>query len=173
MNPWITRPQADEYAPYYAPYISQLGEGDLLAMLNRQEEETVKFLGELPEERLRHRYAPGKWSVKEVLGHVMDGERMFAYRALRIARGDTTPLPGYDENTFIQHSDFDTRPIADLLAEYRSVREATLTLFRPMTETMLARRGTANDKTATPRALAWIIAGHEAHHLDVVRTRYL
>jgi uncharacterized damage-inducible protein DinB len=169
----VPRPAADEYASYYATYVSATEGDDLPMLLTTQQRETAALLAGLSEAQAAFRYAPGKWTVREVIGHVSDTERIFAYRLLRIARGDQTPLPGFDENPYVAAAGFERRPLAEVAAEFASVRQATLTLLGGLDDTALARRGTASDKTISARALAWIIAGHERHHLDVIRERYL
>jgi uncharacterized damage-inducible protein DinB len=167
------RPASTEYDPYYSRYIEQVPEGDVLGTLGWQMGDTLAFIRGLPEAAGDSRYAPGKWSVKEVLGHIADTERIFAYRALRIARGDTTPLPGYEQDDYVRAAHFDRRPLAALASEFESVRNATLSLFRSLDAAALLRRGVANEVEVTPRALAYIIAGHERHHLEILRTRYV
>ncbi|HEX5726419.1 MAG TPA: DinB family protein, partial [Longimicrobiaceae bacterium] len=127
----------------------------------------------LPEALHGHRYAEGKWSIREVAGHLADTERIITYRALRIARGDATPLPGFDENAYVAAAGFDARPLESLVAEWEAVREATLAFFRSVDAEAAARRGTANDNAVSVRALAHIVAGHAEHHLEILRTRYL
>ena len=168
-----TPPGADEYGAFYAAYVARVPAGDVLRTLAAQIDETVALFESFGEARGDHRYAPGKWSIKEVVGHLADTERVFAYRALRIARGDATPLPGFDENLFVAHAGFDRRPLADLLAELRLVRQHTIALFAALDDTALARRGTASNNPLTPRAAAYVTAGHERHHVAVVRERYL
>ncbi|MER3428460.1 MAG: hypothetical protein C4334_10225 [Pyrinomonas sp.] len=172
-NTLITRPNPDEYASRFAVYIAQVAAEDALQALAEQRRETLQLFDSLSDERALFRYAPDKWSLKEVLGHVIDTERIFAYRALRFARGDRTPLPGFDQDDYVRAARFDARPLEDLRDEYDSVRCATLTLFRGLDEEELARCGTANQAEATVRALAYVIAGHERHHLRVIRERYL
>ena len=173
----IPRPGADEYAPYYGKYIDLVpeasGEGALAELLERQIEETRSALGGLPDARALHRYAAGKWSIKEVVGHVTDAERVFAYRALWIARADPTPLAGFDENAFVPPGRFDARTLSDLLGELAAVRRATVALLRGLPADAVARRGTASGKPVSVRALAYIIAGHERHHLRILKERYL
>jgi hypothetical protein len=169
----IVRPGPDEYAPYYAGYITEAPGDDALALLEQQQESTLRFLSGIPESKGDARYAPGKWSVKEVVGHVLDSERIFAYRALRIGRGDRTRLPGFDEKAYIPAGNFGARSFADLAEEYADARRATISLFRRFDAEALARRGIANELTISTRALAYILAGHENHHLNVIRTRYL
>ena len=132
----------------------------------------ISTLLAVPRARWTHRYAPGKWSVSEVVGHLADTERIFAYRALRFARNDATPLAGFDENQFVPPANFDARPLPDLAEELRAVRLASVALFRRLDDAALARRGTANQVEITVRALPWIIAGHERHHVAVLKERY-
>ena len=168
----IPRPQPGEFIPYYGRYIDQVAGEDAGAALASQIVETLAALRPLDEPRALHRYAPGKWSVKEVLGHVMDGERVFAYRALRFARKDETPLPGFDETEWAPAGNFDRRPLAELLDEFAAVRAATLQMFRGFEPEALTRMGKANDSPVSVRALAWIIAGHELHHRGLLLERY-
>ncbi len=169
----LRRPTPDECAPGLAGYIAQVTAEDALQALEEQQREMLQLLDSLTDERALVRYAPDKWSLKEVLGHIIDTERIFAYRALRFARGDRTPLPGFDQDEYVRAARFDARPLRDLRDEYESVRRATLALFRGFDEEALAQRGTANEAEATARALAYVIAGHERHHLRIIRNRYL
>jgi len=168
----VTRPDASEYAPYYGTYVGTVPEGDLLQILEDQHRDTQALLGGLSEAQALHRYAPGKWSVKEVVGHLTDAERVFSYRALRFARGDAKPLQGFDENAWVPPGKFDARPLADLAAEFAVVRRATVALFRSLDAAALERRGVASDNLVSVRALAYIIAGHERHHVDILHERY-
>ncbi len=165
-------PAEDEYAPFYAGYVGLASKGDLITRLEAQVQEVSALLRGLSEEEALSRYAPGKWSVKEVAGHLGDTERIMAYRALRIARGDQTPLPGFDENTFVASANFDARPLASLVEEWETVRRASLLLLRGLDGEAAGRRGTASGAPVTVRALAYIIAGHVEHHLEILRTRY-
>jgi DinB superfamily len=169
----IPRPGADEHSPYYATYISLVPDGNLIEMLQEQQQETVALLRGLSEKQALHAYAPGKWTIKEVVGHLSDGERIFCYRALRFARDDKQPLPGFEENAYVPAGRFNSRTLGDLVAEFVAVRAATVHLFRNLNETELARMGVANDNPITVRAIAYIIAGHERHHLGILRERYL
>ena len=169
----IPRPVAGEYAPYYDRYLSKVPDGDLLRMLESQRRETQQLLAGLSEPKALHRYAPGKWSIKEVVGHVADAERVFCYRALRFARGDHMPLPSFDEQAWAPAGKFDARSLADLAAELDAVRRATIALFAGLPREALARRGVASDNEVSVQALAWIIAGHERHHVTILRERYL
>jgi uncharacterized damage-inducible protein DinB len=152
--------------------VSQVPAGDVLAHLEKQGRATVAALRALTPAQAGSRYAPGKWSVAEVLGHVIDAERIFAYRALRIGRGDETPLPGFDQDRYAPAGAFDRRAPAEIVEEFESVRRATLTLLRGLPEAAWRRRGTASDQPVTVRALAYILAGHELHHLGVLRSKY-
>lgn len=172
-TPRIAPPDPSEYAPFYAGYVSRVPDGDVVALLETQMTETAAFLAGLTEAQGEHRYAPGKWSVKEVVGHICDAERVFSYRILRFARGDTTPLPGFDENLWVPQAGCDRRSLADLAAELRSVRGATLALVRSLDAAAVARGGTASSHPITVRALIYIAAGHEGHHLAILRERYL
>lgn len=169
----IARPGADEYAPYYSTYIGKVPEGDLQAMLSSQLAETMALLRSIPESRGGYRYAPDKWSIKEVLGHLIDSERIFSYRALRIARGDATPLPGFEQDDYVPAGRFDARTVRDLADEFAAVRQATIHLCAHFDPEAFARRGTASGKPVSARALAYIIAGHELHHVGILKTRYL
>jgi hypothetical protein len=169
----IARPQADEYVPYYQKYISLVPDGDLIEALRTQIGETLALLRTIPEERASYRYGPDKWSIKEVVGHMADVERIMTYRALRIARADTTPLPGFDENAYVPAANFDARSLASLAHEFEQVRRATIAFLENLEPDAAARRGSANNNAISARALAYIIAGHERHHVRILRERYL
>ena len=169
----MRRPEASEYAPFYAGYVKLVEGDDVLRALESQIAESLALLRGVTEEATFARYAPGKWSVREVVGHVIDGERIFAYRALRFARADKTPLPGFEENDYVPAARFERRRWPDLLEEWEAVRRATVLLFRGFDEEAWTRVGTASGKEMSVRALAFAIAGHERHHMGVLRTRYL
>ena len=166
------RPAGNEFAEYYGGYIGRVPDGDIVAILRNQSAETLTLLRGLSDTQAMFAYAPGKWNVKEVVGHLIDGERIFAYRALRIARGDSTPLAGFDENAYAKIGGHAGRTITDLADEFENVRIATLDLLSHLDETAWLRQGTANGYPASTRALAWIIAGHELHHRSILRERY-
>lgn len=172
MNWFATRPEPDEYVPYYASYIRRVPEGNLPQILERQHTETRALLSSLDDTRALHRYAFGKWSIKEVLGHIADGERVFAYRALWFARGDETPLPGFEENAWVPAGGFDARSLASLVHELGAVRHASVALLSSLDEAAWSARGTANGHPVSVRALAAIMAGHELHHVALLRERY-
>lgn len=169
----IKRPASNEYDPFYETYIKLVPPGDLLQTLSEQKDDVVRLLRSVSEEVSLHRYGPGKWSIKEVVGHMCDTERIMAYRALRIARGDQTPLPGFEQDDYIRAASFDSIPMRELTSEFQLIREATLPLLRGFEEQALERRGTANNVGISVLALAYIIAGHERHHVGILRSRYL
>lgn len=168
----IARPAESEYAPYYRTYIAKVPEGDLVDVLAAQAEQTVALLNGLDDARGEFRYAPDKWTIKEVLGHVTDAERVFCYRALRFARGDATPLPGFEQNDWVPESGAASRRLADLVDEFRAVRQATIAFARSLTPETAARQGTANGVLVSVRALLYIAAGHERHHVGMLKERY-
>jgi hypothetical protein len=165
------RPEAGEYAPYAAEDIAFVQGDDAIAALRDTARETHALFGELPEERIT--YAPWKWTLKEVLGHLIDDERIFAYRALCVARADARPLPGFEEKDYVAATNFEARTFASLLREYAIVREATIALFESLTPEEWLRRGIVNGYEASVRGLAFHIAGHELHHQRIVQERYL
>jgi hypothetical protein len=168
----MQRPQTDEYNSYYERYISSVPEGDVIARLASQGNETAALLASIPEDRGTYRYAPDKWSVKEMLGHVIDTERIMSYRALCIARGDTVALPGFEQDDYVRGGSFERVKLASLADEFVAVRRATTLLFHHMHSEACTRRGTANGNPISVRALAWIIAGHELHHRAVLEAKY-
>ena len=168
-----TAPDASEHAPYYGKYVSLVTGGNILDTLETQLGDMQSLLGSLTEERGGHRYAPTKWSIREVVGHVSDTERVFAYRALRIGRGDQTPIEGFDQDPYVQAGPFERARLADLAEEFASVRRATLSLLRPLDAEAWMRRGVANQNEVSVRALAYVIAGHERHHRNILVERYL
>ena len=168
----IARPEAGEYNPYYGRYISLVAGEDILNALEEQRRQTLLLLSGRDEADGDYRYAPGKWTVKEVLGHMCDTERVFAYRALRIARGDQTPMEGFEQDDYVRNGPFAQRPLCDLIEEYIAVRRATLSLLRNLDEAAWMRRGIANKNEVTVRALAYTIAGHELHHRRILEEKY-
>jgi hypothetical protein len=172
-NPLIQRPDSTEYQPYFSRYIVLVPEGDILALLTTQNESTMALLRSLPESSGAFRYAPEKWSIKELVAHLSDAERIFADRALRFARNDETPLPGFEENDYVRAGGFGGYPLADLTAGFENVRRSTVSLFKLMSSEASKRRGKANGAEISVRALAYVIVGHEIHHVNVLRTRYL
>ena len=169
----INKPEPSEYAPYYGKYISLVQSGDVLAALADQAAKSLAKLRSVSEETSLRRYAPGKWSMREVLGHVTDTERIFAYRALRFARNDATELSGFEQDDYVPAAHFDRRPWAELLAEFELVRRGNMLLFGGFDNAAWLRRGVASKNEISVRALVYIIAGHELHHMQIIRTKYL
>ena len=165
------RPSPGEYAPYAGEDIARVAGDDAIEALRACARETVALFSTLPNKRIT--YAPGKWTLKEVLGHLIDDERIFAYRALCVARADTRPLAGFDEKEYVAATNFESRTFASLLREYDAVRASTIAFFESLSEEEWGRRGVVNGYEASVRGLAFHIAGHELHHLAVVRERYL
>jgi hypothetical protein len=168
----IARPQPGEYAPYYDRYISLVKGEDILDTLDQQRRQTILLLSGRNDEDGDFRYAPDKWSAKEVIGHVCDTERIFSYRALRIARADATPMEGFEQDDYVRNGPFAQRPLADLVEDFIAVRRATLSLLRNLDEPAWSRRGVANKNEVTVRALAYTIAGHELHHRRILEEKY-
>lgn len=170
----LSRPGTDEYAPGFADYVAEIGDGeDIVATLASQLQQVVTRLGAVPATGGDYRYAPGKWSLKEVIGHLSDTERVFAYRALSIARGDPAALPVFDDQAWVAQMGAGDRTLADIVEEFGIVRQASLALFRHLPAAAWTRRGIASGQPASVRAMAWVMAGHARHHLEVVEARYL
>ena len=168
----LPRPGADESAPFYHGYIDKVPGEQIGEYLALQLREVERLLGPLDDSAARFRYAPAKWSVKEVLGHLCDVERIFGYRLLRIARADATPLPGFDEDAYVPPAEFDARPLSGLLHEFQAVRASTIALVEGLPPGAWERRGQASGKGISTRAIAYIMGGHVTHHLAVLRERY-
>jgi hypothetical protein len=168
VRPVIT----DEYAPYYDRYISLVPDEDVLIALDQQLSETLILLRSLSEQHGTFRYEPDKWSVKEVLGHMIDTERIMSYRAMCIARNEQKPLPGFEQNDYVRNGNFDKRTVSNLAREFEQVRRATISLFRNLEPEVWDRRGIASEVGVSVRALAYIIAGHELHHKAILKERY-
>jgi hypothetical protein len=166
------RPQPDEHDPYYSRYISLVPDGDVLDTLRAQIADTQALLGALSEDQGNFRYAPGKWTIKEVVGHLSDSERVFAYRALRIARNDQTPIEGFEQDDYVRFGPFARRSLAGLVEEFGAVRQSSLCLLRALDEEAWSRRGIANKATVSVRAVAFIMAGHELHHRRILKEKY-
>jgi hypothetical protein len=169
----LNRPSNEEYNDYYGRYVDMVPEGHVEEFLARQLEETRRFLTSIAEDRGDYRYGPDKWTVKEVIGHIADTERVMSYRLLRIARGDQTPLPGFNQDDFVQAASVQSCTLSACIEDYAAVRRATLTLMNGLSEEAWTRTGSASNSGVSARALAYIIAGHELHHLKVLRDKYL
>ncbi|MCX2741684.1 DinB family protein [Pontibacter anaerobius] len=172
-QPIITPPAPGEYTGYMANYIQQAQTEDLIEGLTASYVFITGMVQGLTEEQLHYSYEPGKWTIKELMVHLMDAERIFSYRALRFARHDKTDLPGFDENLYTQYSKANSRDINSIIAEYTSLRTATIELFKSFDEEALQQKGTANGMEASVRALGYVILGHEVHHQKIIRERYL
>jgi len=166
------RPRTGDNNPYYDRYISLIGDDDIIEVLKAQRKTSKKFLKTFTEKQGNYAYADGKWSVKEVLGHVIDTERIMAYRALAFARGEKQTLPGFEQDDYVAESNFNNRSLDDLINEFLKARESNIILFKNFDEEILNRRGIANEAEITVLALIYIIAGHEKHHMKILRERY-
>ncbi len=168
----MKRPEPTEYSEFYANYVSKIPGADVLSVLESQRLQMLQLFAGRSERDGSFRYAPGKWTVKEVLGHITDTERIFTYRALRIARGDQTPLPGFEQDDYVRGGNFSGRTLVELAEEFGLVRLATVAFFKSLQKEAWQRRGVANEKEVTVRALAFIVAGHELHHRLILEERY-
>jgi hypothetical protein len=173
LKKMINRPEKDEFAPYYLPYVNSVPEGDIISILTKQLEDTKLLLKEVTEEQGTFRYAPGKWSIKEVVGHMTDTERIMAYRLMSIARGETVSLPGFDESLYVANSSFNDQSFEQLLEHFSVVRESTLVLLQSLNADAWLRTGLANNTGVSVRGVAYIIAGHAMHHCKIIKERYL
>ena len=167
------KPEPGEFLDYYSRYIDLVPDGDIIETLSSQRRDTAALLRDIPATMSGYRYAAGKWSVNELLGHRLDSERIFGIRALRVARNDSTPLPGFEQDDYVAGANFDAWSLADLAAEFEAVRAGTILFFKHLDESAWLRQGKANNAAVTVRALAYIIAGHELHHRGILRDRYL
>jgi hypothetical protein len=167
------KPDASEHAEYYGRYIKLVPEGNILNILGSQIDETLRLVENLNDNQANFNYGDGKWSIKELIGHVSDTERVFTYRGLCFSRNDRTPLPGFEQNDYVENADFNSRSLRDLIDEFRAVRNATLALYKSFPENVWIRRGPASGFEFTVRAVAYIIAGHELHHRYILKERYL
>ena len=169
----LDRPKPEEAASYYSKYIDLVASGDIVSALETQLRETTAFLTTVSEEKSLHRYAPDKWTIREVLSHIIDGERVFAFRALWFARGSSDPLPGFEQDDYVQASGANQIDWASQVEEFQRVRLSTISLFRNLPVEAWSREGIASDNPFTVRALAYILAGHVSHHLNIIKQRYL
>jgi DinB superfamily len=167
----MVRPDSTEYATYYTKYVDLVPEDDIVSTMKTQIGETIVSGNGVTESEACVRHAPYTWSIKEVVGHLTDSERVFAYRALRFARGDSTPLPGFDENPYVQVAQFDQQPLCDLVAGFEAVRRSSICLFQSLADIAWSRRGIANSSEVSVLGLAYITVGHERHHTKIVRRR--
>jgi uncharacterized damage-inducible protein DinB len=166
------KPTTEELSPYQRSYIDQVPGDDVISILSTSRDANSIFFNNIPKEKLSYRYAEGKWSIPQILVHIIDTERIFAYRILCISRGDKTPFPGYEENEYAAASNADEREFSDIIEEYINVRTATLSLLKSLDEKMLLQKGTANNMPATPLLFTYMLAGHELHHIKVITEKY-
>ncbi len=166
------RPRTGDNNPYYDRYISLIGDDDIIEVLEEQRKKSEKFLKTFTEKQGNYSYADGKWTMKEVLGHVIDTEKIMAYRALAFARGEKQSLPGFEQDDYVAESNFNNRSLADLINEFLTVRDSNIILFKSFDEEILNRRGIASESEVTVLALIYIIAGHEKHHMKILREKY-
>ncbi|WRP05590.1 DinB family protein [Rossellomorea aquimaris] len=169
----LCKPETNEYPPYYKEYVNNVPDGELLHILDDQQKETMNLLKDLSEETAQYQYAPGKWTIKEVIGHITDTERIMCYRLLSIARGEQEKLPGYNDDEYVRRGQFNRFSLSDLLNQQALVRQHTILLLSSMDEEALRQRGNANGSEVTARALGYIIAGHEVHHRRLIKNKYL
>jgi uncharacterized damage-inducible protein DinB len=168
----IHKPQPDEFVPYYNTYISKVPDGDVIGFLEQTKDSTYELFNNLSDEKANYAYAEGKWTLKEALGHIIDTERVFAFRAYCFSR-EFTQLPSFDQDIFVANSTFNERSIQDLASEFKAVRESNLYFIKALTDDQLNRKGTASGNPGTVRAWVYMIAGHELHHVNIVKQRYL
>jgi hypothetical protein len=170
----LTPPTSEEYAPFYADYVQRAtAKGDVLAALPKQIDELQAVLGKLGDEQARFKFGPAEWSIKEVVGHLIDVERVFSYRLLRISRNDTTPLPGFEQEDYVREAGFDIHSLSDLLQEFEFLRRANILAISNMTVDVVERRGTASGATISARALIYMMVGHVEHHMASLHEKYL
>jgi len=169
----IEQPQSSEYPPYYQHYLDLVSNGDVIKTLKDQIMDIQAVISKIPEEKEGYAYAEGKWTIKEVIGHVIDTERILGYRVLRFARKDKTVLPGFDENAFVSNANFNKRTLYELAHEFAIVREANITLFKTFEKEHLIQKGNANGQEVSVRSVIYMIAGHASHHMNVIKTKYL
>ena len=169
----VGKPDKSEYASYFGRYVSLVSDPDIVTALQNQLKSTRALLDTISEEKANYRYEPGKWSIKELVGHVADAERIFTYRALRFARNDKTELHTFDENAFAANANFANLPLSSIVDEYAAVRQASILLYKHLDKDAWNRRGIANKSDVTVRAIAFLTAGHELHHVSILKTRYM
>lgn len=167
------RPKPDEFLEYYGRYIDRVPDGDIVDTLSRQTTETIAFFKSIPEAKADYQYAPGKWSIRQVIGHLCDGERVFQYRAFRFSRADKTPVAGFEENDYVANAPYAKVSMEKLIAEFEYLRRASIYMFSNLDAEAMGRVGVANDNAVSVRALAFIMAGHVTHHVQVLKDRYL
>jgi len=169
----MKKPLKGDYPKYFEAYFKNINDENPIELMESQKFELLDLLSTLNESKANYSYEKGKWSIKEVLGHLIDSERVFCYRAVAIARGETQSLPGFEQDDYVNNGNFNARELSNLLDEYQKIREATIPLFKSFDETIYDRRGTANNNPLTVRAVMFLIPGHEKHHINILKDRYL
>lgn len=169
----ITKPTDAEYPDFYSGYIALVPDGDVIKFLKKQKRMFIGLIDSIPEEQLLYRYEEAKWTIKQIVGHVIDTERIMAYRALVFSRGERQPIPGFNENEYVERASFNQKDIQDLIKEFAKLRESNLALIQNLNVDMMERKGNANDFFFSVRAIVYIIAGHVEHHINVIKRRYL
>ncbi|MEP7274496.1 MAG: DinB family protein [Acidobacteriota bacterium] len=173
MSSNIQRPATTDYAQAFGPYVGLVPEADILGVLDNQSQEVADLTSNISAEQAAFRYAPDKWSIREVMGHLADSERVFGFRAMALARGERAELPGFEENEYVDHGDFDDWSLSDLVAQFQSLRSSNVQLFKHLSDDAWKRSGIVNGNSITVPSLAWIIAGHLRHHIGILNERYL
>ncbi|MDN5205319.1 DinB family protein [Fulvivirgaceae bacterium BMA10] len=169
----IHRPLDSEYPEFYHRYVQLVPDNDVLKFLKKQKRSFIDLIKEIPEKKQTHRYAAGKWSIKEVVGHAVDTERIMANRALAFSRGEAQSIPGFDENAYVEKASFDSRSMESFVKEFTALRDSNMTLFESFSEVMIDRKGSANERLFTVRSIIYIVAGHLEHHQLILKERYL
>jgi uncharacterized damage-inducible protein DinB len=169
----ISKPTPDEYAPYAANYIASVPDGDIIEILEKLKDSSYQFYSGISEEQADYAYAEGKWTLKQVLGHIIDTERFFSFRAFCFSRGEQSPLPGFEQADYVENATFNTRTMQDLADEYKTVRESSLYIYRSLSNEQALRKGIASTYVFSVRALVYLTAGHELYHLGLIKERYL
>lgn len=174
MSVWDKEyPSSSEYAHYYSGYVAHVPKGNIIEILNSQMHEFYTFINSIPGDKAYHSYEKGKWTIKQIIGHMIETERVFAYRALAFSRRDPNPLPPMEQDDYVRYANYNSRTISNLANEYLAVRISTIHLFQNMTKEMISLKGTASNVEFTVRSLPFIIAGHELHHMQVIQEKYL
>ena len=169
----MSRPETSEYHEYYKPYVDIVPEGDIVEMMDKQANEIIDFFKSIPDEKGSFRYDPDKWSIKELLGHLTDNERIFGNRALRIARNDPAPLPGFNQDNYVPAGNFDKREIADIAQEFLHIRTSNVIMYKSFTDEDFLKSGTADGVGVSVRSIAYMLVGHAIHHINVINEKYL
>jgi len=169
----MDRPTEKEYAAYFGKYIDLVPKGNVIKIMEKQNEQFCEFLAQVSEKKADYRYADGKWSIREVIGHMIDAELVFLYRALRFSRNDSTKLAGFEQDDFIAHSNYSQQSLTDLIEQFYLLRKTSVSFFKSLSKAMWSNKGTASGNQGTVRAIAFIMAGHVIHHMQIINKKYL